>query len=302
MKKVNYGSLPTEQVNPRSRKIDLLSVSQILDLINREDQTVPAQVAKVKKQIARGVEIIVKSVRSGGRVYMVGAGTSGRLAVLESAECPPTFNTPPSLIQSLMAGGRRAVFRSQEGAEDRLEESYSILRKKLKKQDVVVGVAASGVTPFVLGAFKAAREKKAAAIMVSCNPDAPVRGLSDCLIAVRTGPEVIAGSTRLKAGTATKLVLNMLTVTSMVRLGKVYENWMVDLQPRSKKLKARAIRLIQHLGRVPEEKAGDFLLRARNRVKTAILMARTGWDRKKAAAALKKNSGFLKKTLNSRAS
>ncbi len=298
MKKTAFGKLPTEQVNPRSRKIDLLSASEILDLINKEDLSVPKAVAKVKKQIARGVETIVKSVKSGGRVFFVGAGTSGRLGVLEAAECPPTFNTPPGLVQALMAGGKRAVFRSQEGAEDRADESLRILRKKLKPQDVVIGVAASGVTPFVMGGFQAAKEKKAAAIMVSCNPASPVKGLASLLIAPRTGPEVIAGSTRLKAGTATKLVLNMLTVASMIRLGKVYQNWMVDLQPRSNKLKARALRLVQALGEVPEKKAESLLAEARGRTKTAILMARTGCSRPEARRRLAKASGFLKKALN----
>mgnify|MGYP001615455262 CR=1 FL=1 len=160
MKKVNYGKLLTEQSNPRSRNIDTLSIEKILDLMNHEDQTVPQKVAESKKQIAQGVRLIVRSLKNGGRVFFAGAGTSGRLGVLEAAECPPTFNTPPGLIQAFMAGGKKAVFRSQEGAEDRLDLALSIFSKKLRANDIVIGVAASGVTPFVQGALMAAKNKK----------------------------------------------------------------------------------------------------------------------------------------------
>ncbi len=297
MKKVNYGKLLTEQSNPRTRSIDTLPVEKILGLISREDLDVPRKVAKARPQIARGVKIMVRSVLSGGRIFFAGAGTSGRLGILEAAECPPTFNTPPSLVQAIMAGGKSSVFRSKEGAEDRLDHGLQIFRKKLTSKDVLVGIAASGVTPFVKGALQAAREKKAATILVTCADATLLKSYADCLISVKTGPEVISGSTRLKAGTATKLVLNMLTVATMVRAGKVYQNWMVDLQPRSRKLKARALRLISHLGRVPEKKAEEYLSRARKNVKVAILMARREWDFPKASAALKKTNGFLKKAL-----
>lgn len=297
MKKVDYGKLLTEQSNPRTRAIDTLPVEKILDLISREDLEVPKKVAKQKKQIAKGVRILVKAVKNGGRVFFAGAGTSGRLGILEAAECPPTFNTPPSLVQAVMAGGKSSVFRSKEGAEDRLEDALGIFRKKLGSRDAVVGIAASGVTPFVKGALQAAKEKKCATIVVSCADAAALKPLADCLISVKTGPEVISGSTRLKAGTATKLVLNMLTVTTMVQAGKVYKNWMVDLQPRSKKLEARALRLISHLGRVPETEAESYLKQSGKKVKVAILMARRKWPRPRASAALKKSGGFLKKAL-----
>lgn len=298
MKKVNYGKLLTEQSNPRTRKIDTLSIEKTLDLINKEDQSVPLKVAKEKKKIARGVKLIVASLKNGGRVFFAGAGTSGRLGVLEAAECPPTFNTPPDLIQAFMAGGKEAVFQSQEGAEDRLDLGFSIFKKNLRANDIVIGVAASGVTPFVQGALMAAKKKKLKTILVTCSQSLSLKKWADCLIAVKTGPEVISGSTRLKAGTATKLVLNMLTVTSMVQIGKVYQNWMVDLQPKSKKLYARALRLIQHLGQVPEKDALHYLFASGKQVKTAIVMGRTGWNKEKAAAELKKHRGFLVKTLD----
>lgn len=296
MKRADYAKLPTEQSNPHTRKIDSLAVEQILDLINKEDESVPRAVAKAKKKIAAGVRLIVASVKNGGRIFFAGAGTSGRLGVLEAAECPPTFNTPPALVQAVMAGGKRAVFRSQEGAEDRKDDALQIFRSKLKAADVVVGIAASGVTPFVAGAFEAAQEKGAKTILVTCNPKVSVPHL-DCLIAAATGPEVISGSTRLKAGTATKLMLNMLTVTSMIQLGKVYQNWMVDLQPKSQKLTARALRLIEHLGQVPPDRAEHYLLKARKNVKAAILMARKDWDYSSAVKKLKDADGFLEKAL-----
>lgn len=300
MNKVDYGKLLTEQSNPRTRKIDTLSIEKILDLINKEDQTVPQKVAKEKKKIAQGVKLIVASLKKGGRVFFAGAGTSGRLGVLEAAECPPTFNTPPELIQAFMAGGKEAVFQSQEGAEDRLDIGFSTFSKNLRANDIVIGVAASGVTPYVQGALMAAKKKKLKTILVTCSQSQALKKWADCLIAVKTGPEVISGSTRLKAGTATKLVLNMLTVTSMVQIGKVYQNWMVDLQPKSKKLYARALRLIQHLGQVAEKDALRYLYAADKQVKTAIVMGRTGWSKEKAAAELRKHRGFLFKALGGR--
>lgn len=296
--KVNYGKLLTEQSNPHTRSIDRLPVEKILDLINAEDQTVPKTVAKAKKEIAAGVRIIVESLQKGGRLFFAGAGTSGRLGVIEAAECPPTFSTSPALVQAVMAGGCKAVFRSKEGAEDDAGQALRTFQKKLRADDTVVGIAASGVTPFVRGALQAAKQKGAKTILVTCGHAVPDKKLTDCVIAVKTGPEVISGSTRLKAGTATKLVLNMLTVTSMVRLGKVYQNWMVDLQPKSKKLEARALRLISRLGSVPEARTRGFLLKARKNVKVAILMAKRNWDYSTALKTLKKNSGFLGKALH----
>ena len=297
MPKVNFAKLPTEQPNPRSRRIDRFPVEKILAIMNQEDARVPLAVARVRPQIARGVRLIVKSLKNRGRIFFAGAGTSGRLGVLEAAECPPTFNTPPSLVQAVMAGGKRAVFRSKEGAEDRLEEALQIFRRKIRKEDVLIAVAASGVTPFVQGALQAARESGACTILVACNRSSPFRRLVDCLISPKVGPEIITGSTRLKAGTATKLILNMLTVTSMIQLGKVYQNWMVDLQPKSKKLRARALRIIQRLGNVSAREAERRLKQSRNRVKLAILMAKKDWDYQQAFSRLKETSGFLQNAL-----
>lgn len=295
----HYARLPTEQPNPRTQKIDRLPITKILEIINQEDTVVPRAVRRVLPSVAQGVRMIVNRLKEGGRLFFAGAGTSGRLGILEAAECPPTFNTSPSLVQAIMAGGKKAVFRSQEGAEDRNREAHQICRKELRKKDILVGIAASGVTPFVGGALRAARQKGAKTILVACNMSSPLRGMADCLIAPKVGPEVIAGSTRLKAGTATKLVLNMLTVASMIRLGKVYRNFMVDLQPKSRKLTARALRLIQDLGSVDAEKALACFRKARKRVKEAILMARKGWDLATARKRLRSFSGSLEKALAS---
>lgn len=299
MKKVNYAKLLTEQNNPRSRNIDSLSIEETISLMNREDQSIPRMIQNSKKQITQAVRLIVKSLKSGGRLFFAGAGTSGRLGVIEAAECPPTFNTPPSLVQAVMAGGKKAVFRSQEGAEDRKDEARKIFNQKLKKSDVCVGIAASGVTPFVQGALEAARKKSAATILLCCSDASAFKRKIDCIISLKVGPEIITGSTRLKAGTATKLALNMLTVTSMIQLGKVYKNWMVDLQPKSKKLHARAVRLIENLGGVSKQEAKHYLLQSKKKVKTAILMAKKKWDYPKASQKLKQTSGFLHGAIHS---
>lgn len=292
-----YAQLATEKNNPHSRKIDQFPISRILSLLNKEDQAVPKAVAKVKPQIAKAVRLITNSLKQGGRLFFAGAGTSGRLGVLEAAECPPTFGTSPSLIQAVMAGGNKAVFQSQEGAEDNQKEGQRIFLKKLKAGDALVGIAASGITPFVQGAFAAGKTKKCRIILVTCNPSLKQIPGIDCIIAASVGPEIITGSTRLKAGTATKLILNMLITASMIRRGKVYQNWMVDLQPKSKKLVYRGLRLIEKLGKVPAQKA-EQLFRASNRkVKIAILMAKRSWDYKTALCALKKSNGFLSKAI-----
>lgn len=296
-KKLLYAKLPTEQNNPRSRRIDEVSIEQALSLINKEDQTVARAISKVMPHIADGVRLITAALKNGGRLFFAGAGTSGRLGVLEAAECPPTFNTPPSLVQAVMAGGKKAVFRSQEGAEDDEAAALKIFHKKLSNKDIVVGIAASGVTPFVRGAFRAAKDKKLKTVLVTCNPSFRAGFLMDCVIAPAVGPEVITGSTRLKAGTATKLVLNMLTVASMIQLGKIYQNWMVDLQPKSQKLVYRGLRLIEKLGEVPSDQAEKLFTQSRKQVKPAILMAKTGIDYPSAKRRLKKAGGFLKRAL-----
>jgi len=297
MARIDFAKLPTEQSNFRSKHIDRLPIPKILEIINQEDQTVPKAVHQVQTQIAAGVQIIVQALKHGGRLFFAGAGTSGRLGVIEAAECPPTFNTPPSLIQAIIAGGKQAVFRSQEGAEDKQHKAFRLFSQKMKKEDVLVGIAASGVTPFVRGALAAAKKKGARTLLIACHATSPLRSLVDCLIAPKVGPEVIAGSTRLKAGTATKLILNMLTVASMIQLGKVYQNWMVDLQPKSKKLTARALRIIEHLGEVSPKDAKSYFGKARKNTKLAILMAQKSCDYKTASTKLKQTSGFLQKAL-----
>ena len=273
-RKIRYASLPTEQSNPASRTLDRLTPLGIVSLMNREDRRVAVAVGRARREIARSVSLISEALSSGGRLFFVGAGTSGRLGVLESAECPPTFNTPPSRVQALMAGGKRAVFRSREGAEDRAHEARRLVRARVRPGDVVVGIAASGVTPFVRAALAEAARRRAKRVLVVCDPRSPLRRFADSVVALSVGPEVLTGSTRLKAGSATKMVLNMLTTASMVRLGKVYGNWMVDLQPNSRKLRARALFLVESLGQVPPEEARRYLVRARGRAKVAILMAR----------------------------
>ena len=265
--------------------------------MEREDQKIPGAVGRTHRATARAVRVIISSLKKGGRLFFVGAGTSGRLGVLEAAECPPTFNTPPGLVQAVIAGGKRSVFRSKEGAEDRGGEARHEIGKRVKKGDVVVGISASGVTNFVREALKRAKKQGAKTILVACNLSSPLRSLADVTIAPRTGPEVIAGSTRLKAATATKLILNRLTVAAMVRLGKVYENWMVDLQPRSKKLRARGIGILKHFAGLSDENAEKIFKKAGGRVKAAILMARKNWTYKQAQRALKKADGFLRRAL-----
>ena len=296
---VRYARLPTEQPHPRSRSLDRLSVSQILRLMNREDATVPRAVARVMPSIAEAVALIVERLRHGGRLFFVGAGTSGRLGVLEAAECPPTFHTPPSLVQAIIAGGRGAVFRSREGAEDNRRAARQAIRRRVRRGDVVVGIAASGVTPFVDAALVAARAQRATTMLLTCHPRAHARSHVDLLIAPCVGPEVIAGSTRLKAGTATKLILNMLTVSTMVRLGKIYGPWMVDVRPTSRKLHARARRIVQELAQVLPRKAVTLLRRSRGQVKPAIVMGLLKTDYRRAQRLLAHHEGRLRPILES---
>lgn len=294
---MNYARLQTERQNPRTRNIDLQSTSRILQTIHREDRAILPAIQKTHKRLAEAVDLVVQCLKNGGRLFLIGAGTSGRLGVLEAAECPPTFDTPPPLVQAIMAGGRRAVFRSQEGTEDDEREARRQIRIKVRRNDVVVGIAASGVTPFVRAALREAKRSGAKTILVTANPRLRVPLRADILIAPKTGPEVITGSTRLKAGTAAKLILNRLTTASMIRLGKVYHNWMVELQPKSKKLKARALRLVQGLGQVGPRKAERLLHRAKGKTKVAILMSRKSLTGPQAVRNLQEAQGFLRVAL-----
>ena len=240
-----WQALPTEAINPASLNIDKLPAAGIVDLMLGEDRKVLAAVQKERDRIAVGADLIAKALRKGGRVVFVGAGTSGRLGVLESAEMPPTFGTDPLLVQAIMAGGKNAIFRAKEGAEDNYEEgARSVNRLSPTKKDVVIGVSASGMTPFVRGALTRGRQAGSRVIFVTCDPRTELQTFVDLTIAPAVGPEVIAGSTRLKAGTATKMVLNMLTTGAMILLGKTYGNLMVDVQMGSEKLRDRARRIV----------------------------------------------------------
>ena len=293
-----YGALPTEQPNPRSRRLDSLAPVEIVSLMNREDRGVAVAVGRVGREIARAVTLVAGALQSGGRLFFVGAGTSGRLGVLEAAECPPTFSTPPSLVQAIIAGGRNSVFGSREGAEDRAGEGKRAVARRVRAGDVVVGIAASGVTPFVRAALAEARRRRGRTVLVAMDRRSPLSRLADVVIAPRVGPEVLTGSTRLKAGTATKLILNILTTAAFVRLGKVYGNWMVDLQPRSGKLRARAERLVQILGKVSRLRARRYLGAAGGRAKVAIVMARRNLSARAASRLLREAGGSLRRCLD----
>jgi N-acetylmuramic acid 6-phosphate etherase len=284
-----WQQLPTEAINPASLAIDKLSPAAIIDLMVDEDRKVIAAVSKEKERISLGVEIISQSLKKGGRLVFVGAGTSGRLGVLEAAEIPPTFGTDPSLVRAVMAGGHLALVRAREGVEDDYEEgSRSIARLRPSSKDVVVGVSASGMTPFVRGGLNRARLAGAKIIFVTCFPGTELQAFVDLTIAPGVGPEVIAGSTRLKAGTATKLVLNMLTTAAMVRIGKTYGNLMVDVQTTSEKLKDRARRILIIVSGIDHTAADRLLKRAHWNVKVAIVMQKTGRDYRQALSKLRR--------------
>ena len=292
MARIPYDRLPTERLNPRSRRLDRLRASSIARLMNRADWDAVRAVGRAAPAIGRAVDGIVERLAGGGRLLLLGAGTSGRLGVIEAAECPPTFNTAPTQVQAVMAGGRRAVFRSVEGAEDDAVAGARAVRRHARRQDAVVGIAASGVTPFVRAALAEARRRGALTILVTCNPTAP-RGAARIVIALRVGPEILAGSTRLKGGTATKLTLNTLTTAAFTRLGKVHGNRMVDLQPKSAKLRARAMLLVRELGGVSAPRAAKLLREARGSAKVAVVMARRRVAAVEARRRLEAAGGFL---------
>lgn len=288
----------TERINPRTRHLDKCSALEIIELISEEDKKVAEAVAKQKRNVARAVDLIVSKLSIGGRLFFVGAGTSGRLGVMEAVECPPTFGTHPSLIQGVVAGGKKALWRSIEGAEDSTNEAKKVLSKlRLGEKDIVIGIAASATTPFVLGALSYAKKKGSARVLITCNPINSQ--LANINISLLVGPEVISGSTRMKAGTATKMVLNMLTTASMVRLGKTYGNLMIDVQPNSKKLKDRARRIIMQILGIGPERADSLLNKSNWDVKISILMGMKNLSYKEAKERLARCGGVLRKTLNS---
>ncbi|MCE5185569.1 MAG: N-acetylmuramic acid 6-phosphate etherase [Planctomycetaceae bacterium] len=291
-------NLVTEARNAESENIDDKSTEEILQIINRQDALVPAVVNDQIPYIAQAVELIVQAFRQGGRLFYIGAGTSGRLGVLDAAECPPTFGTDPAMVQGIIAGGEKALTRAQEGAEDKADKgAEDLVSRGVTSNDVVCGIAASYRTPYVLGAIEKARAIGAKTIYVTCNAREKVTVSVDVAICAVVGPEVIMGSTRMKAGTATKLILNMLTTASMIRLGKVYGNMMVDLMMTSRKLEERSKRVLMMTTGITYEKAADLLKAAEGHVKTAIVMELAGLDKPTAQQRLAVANGFIRKAI-----
>jgi len=287
--KSKWQVLPTEAINPASLAIDKLPPAEVAEVMINEDRKVVSAVAREKERIGLGIEIIAQALRKGGRLVFVGAGTSGRLGVVEAAEMPPTFGTDPRMVQAIIAGGRGALVRAREGVEDDYEQgARSIARLAVTPKDVVVGVSASGMTPFVRGGLARARKAGGKIIFITCYPGTELQTFVDLTIAPAVGPEVIAGSTRLKAGTATKMVLNMLTTGAMVRIGKTYGNLMVDVQTGSEKLKDRARRILSVVTGLGYEDADALLRRARWNTKVAIVMGKTGLPYSRALSCLRK--------------
>jgi N-acetylmuramic acid 6-phosphate etherase len=293
-----WQSLPTEAINPSSVGLDKLSPVDLVDLMHAEDRKVLVAVQRERERLAVGIEMITSALRRGGRVAFVGAGTSGRLGILESAEMPPTFSTDPQLVQALMAGGREAIFGAKEGVEDNYEEgARAMTRFHPTRSDVVIGVSASGMTQFVRGALTRARKAGTRIIFVTCDPATELQTFVDLTIAPAVGAEVIAGSTRLKAGTATKLVLNTLTTGAMVRIGKTYGNLMVDVHTGSEKLKDRACRIVNIVTGLDYEESERLLTRAHWNVKAAIVMQKTGLSLVKSLARLRKTHDSMREAI-----
>ena len=294
--------LVSEDRNPRSMGIDLMPTREILDLINSEDRLVPDAVSQVLPQVAEAVEAIVTAFNAGGRLIYIGAGTSGRLGVLDASECPPTFGVPHDMVVGIIAGGPGALLRATEGAEDRAEIGEADLRAvNLESRDVVVGIAVSGRTPYVIGALNYAKSLGSVAVALTCNPSSAIARMADISIAPVVGPEVLTGSTRLKSGSAQKLVLNMLTTASMIRIGKSYQNLMVDLHASNEKLLARAVRIVMQATECSMEDAEAALERTGNDVKLAILVTLTGQSVESARTAMSGAGGFLRRALDSAA-
>ncbi|MEK7858215.1 MAG: N-acetylmuramic acid 6-phosphate etherase [Elusimicrobiota bacterium] len=293
-----YARLPTERPNPRTRQIDLKDALGLVRAINAEDARVAPAVARQARALACGVEMLADCLRGGGDVVFIGAGTSGRLGVLEAAECPPTFNTEPKRIRAVMAGGAACVFRSKEGAEDD-GAAGARAAAKLRSGDCLVGIAASGVTPFVNAALRAARRRGCRTILVTSN-GRPPRNPAQLTIAVSVGPEAVTGSTRMKSGTAAKLVLNTLTTGAMVLLGKVHDHWMVDLKATNRKLRLRGERMVADLGRVPAVRARALFKACGGSVKAAVLMARRRLSAAEARSVLESHGGVLRKALETK--
>lgn len=294
------GHLLTEQINPNSHNLDLLTSLELVDLFNQEDAQTIAAIAGARTQLAQAIDITAKALSQGGRLFYVGAGTSGRLGVLDAAECPPTFCSPPELVQGIIAGGAGALIRSSEDLEDRAEDGASaIAQRHITELDVVLGITAGGTTPFVQGALQAAQSRGASTIFLACVPAEQVNFNADVDIRLLVGPEILAGSTRLKAGTVTKMALNIISTGVMVKLGKVYGNRMVDVAVTNTKLRDRALRILQDLTDLNRESAGFLLEKSGRSVKLALLMHWTGLNKEQAEILLAQNHGHLRQARES---
>ncbi|MBD2104274.1 N-acetylmuramic acid 6-phosphate etherase [Leptolyngbya sp. FACHB-261] len=292
------GHLLTEQVNPNSLNLDQLSNLELVDLFNQEDAKVLSAIATARESLATAIDLTAAALAKGGRLFYVGAGTSGRLGVLDAAECPPTFCTDPDLVQAIIAGGSAALVRSSEALEDSAEDgAQAITQRQISQHDVVVGITAGGTTAYVQGAIRAARQRGAKTIFVACVPVEQVASEADLEVRLLVGPEILAGSTRLKAGTVTKLALNLLSTGVMVRLGKVYGNRMVDVAVTNSKLHDRALRILTELTELERDQAEQLLERAGRKVKLALLMHWTGLDPREAEALLAAEGGQLRQAI-----
>ena len=291
-------TLITEQRNPNSMHLDSLSALEIVQLMNEEDKQVPLAIEKCLPQIAQAVECIVAAFQQGGRLVYIGAGTSGRLGVLDASECPPTFGVSPEMVKGIIAGGERALRHPIEGAEDSKSQAVVDLQTiQFSSKDVLVGIAASGRTPYVIGALEYAKSLGSVTASIASNPNSAMANIVDIAIDTVVGPEVLTGSSRLKSGTAQKLVLNMLTTASMILMGKCYQNLMVDVQASNEKLKARAIRIVMQATDCDKALAEETLKQADQNAKLAIMMILSGLDRAQAEALLEKHHGKLQLAL-----
>ena len=291
-------TLITEQRNPNSMHVDSLSALEIVQLMNNEDKQVPLAIEKCLPQIAQAVECIVAAFQQGGRLVYIGAGTSGRLGVLDASECPPTFGVSPEMVKGIIAGGERALRHPIEGAEDSKTHAVVDLQTiQFSSKDVLVGIAASGRTPYVIGALEYAKSLGSVTVSIASNPNSAMANIVDIAIDTVVGPEVLTGSSRLKSGTAQKLVLNMLTTASMILMGKCYQNLMVDVQASNEKLKARAIRIVMQATDCDKALAEETLKQADQNAKLAIMMILSGLDRAQAEALLEKHQGKLQLAL-----
>jgi N-acetylmuramic acid 6-phosphate etherase len=290
--------MSTERRNPKSVDIDLFPTERILKIINAEDAIVPGAVAAAISDIAKAVDLAVQAIESEGRILYMGAGTSGRMAVLDAAECPPTFGTPKEMVQALMPGGTKAFTQADEGTEDDNEKAAADLKnKKVSGQDVVFGIAASGTTPYTLAGLQFAKSKGAKTVAVVCVDNSPMSKAADVTIYTAVGPEVITGSSRMKAGTAQKLVLNMISTATMIRLGMTYSNWMINVSMTNRKLRERGKNILQEILGVKPEQAEELVEKSGAALKVAVIMGATGCTRKEAEERLSESGGHLRRIL-----